>query len=116
MSTKTNHISSSRKVGGDYFRLMFVRVYNTPLKYYLDKFNHNDYHILKFTNNQRLITYDELLEFKYCGYVFFKKSFNIESILEWCKFINDFDKCHPQYLVKPTPPFSPSKIIIKNEN
>jgi len=108
---KTNHISSARKVGGDYFRLIFVRASNTPLKDYLDKFNHEDYYILKSTNNQRLITYDELLEFKYCEYGFFKKDlYNIESILEWC------DTFMIKFLVKPTAPFSPSKIIIKNEN
>ena len=109
---KTNHISNGRKVGGNYFYLVYDRrVSNTPLKYYLDKFNHNDYHILKFTNNQRLITYDELLEFKYCEYAFFKKDlYNIESILEWC------DTFMIKFLVKPTAPFSPSKIIIKNEN
>ena len=105
---KTNHISKINKIGGDYFRLFYLRASNTPLKYYLDKFNHEDYYILKSTRNQRLITYDELLEFKYCGCIFFRKDlYNIESILEWCDlklFI---------YLVKPTPPFSPSKIIIK---
>jgi len=106
---KTNHISNGRKVGGNYFYLVYDRrVSNTPLKYYLDKFNHEDYYILKSTKNQRLITYDELLEFKYSGCIFFRKDlYNIESILEWCDlklfiFIN-----------KPTPPFSPSKIIIK---
>jgi hypothetical protein len=111
---KTDHIINQRKVGGDYFILIFRRASNKHLSEYLDKFNHEEYHILKTTGKQRLVTYDEMLEFKYSGYTFFRKDvYNIESILGWCSYIRKYTSNKPSYLSKPTPPYSPNEIIIK---
>jgi hypothetical protein len=105
---KTNHIINGRKVGGDYFMISFSRTSNTPLSEYLTKFNPEDYFIVKSPRNQKVISYEELLQFKYSQYAFFRKNvYNINNILQWCNFISF------QYLSKPTPPFSPNKIIIK---
>jgi len=106
---KTDNIASVRKLFTNYFCLFHTKLrHNMTLEEHLTKFNHNDYHIIKASGKQKVVTYDELLEFKYSGYIFFKKSlYNVENILEWCNLFSF------QYLVKPVPPFSPSKIIIK---
>jgi len=110
---KTDHIENARVVGGDYFRLIYVRKSNKTLQSYLDKFNPSDYHIVKCSSRQKVVSYEEMLEFKYSGYIFFlKELYDVNDILEWMS--KDFN---PQqsfcYLVKPTPPFSYNKVIIK---
>ena len=110
MTIKTNHIINNRPVGGDYFFLQHMRQSDKTLKSYLDKFNCNDYHIIKYTDGQRIISYDDLLEFKHSGYIFFLKDlYDIDRIIEWYSFKEIMIK----FLVKPTPPFSPKKVIIK---
>jgi hypothetical protein len=110
---KTDHISNRRKVGGDYFKLIFDRASNKPLSEYLD-FNPNEYHILKCSNKQLLISYEQLLLFKYSSYILFRKDlYDINNIFNWCDYIHNFDKTNPKYLVKPSPPFNCNKIIIK---
>lgn len=107
---KTNHIDNRRDVGGDYFKLLYIRKCNMTLQEHLNNFNKEEYWILKSTGNQRLVTYDDMITFKYSNYILFKKDkYDINIILEWCDFIKPI-----QYLDKPTPPFSPTKIIIKN--
>ena len=114
MSLKTNHIENRRLVGGDYFKLMYVRKSNKKLEDYLKKFNYNDYWVLKSSNRQRFVSYEDMLEFKYACYVFFKKSiYDIDKIIEWVDYLNDFGGM--QYLNKPTPPFNPKKIKIMNK-
>ena len=107
---KTNHILNGRPVGGDYFQLQVSRKSNMTLKSYLDKFNCDDYWIVKATDRQRIITYEELLDFKYSSYMFFNKElYNIDKIMEWYSFKDIMIK----FLLKPTPPFPPTNIIIK---
>ena len=111
MSLKTNHIENRRLVGGDYFKLMYVRKSNKKLEDYLKKFNYNDYWVLKGSRHQRLVTYEDILTFKYSGYILFKKSiYDIDKIIEWVDYLNNFGGV--QYLNKPTPPFNPKKIKI----
>ena len=60
---------------------------------------------------QRLISKEEFLDFKYSSYTFFKKDlYDIEKVLEWVNYFNNIGGI--QYLVKSTPPFSPTKIKI----
>ena len=102
-------ITNCRKVGGDYFRLVNVRNSNLHLKDFVDEFNFDDYWCFKTTNYQRLINEKDFLDFKYASYTFFKKSlYDKDKIIEWCKMIGGI-----QYLVKPTPPFSPKNIELK---
>ena len=101
------------KVGGDYFNLIYSRRTDKTLKDYINLFNPDDYYILKSTNRQRLVSYDDFLEFKYSGYIFFKKDiYDINHILEWIEF-REWGRSGVQYLVKPFPPFNPNKIKIK---
>ena len=105
-------IVNTRKVGGDYFRLIYLRSSNLYLKDFIDKFNFDDYWCFKTTNIQKLVNYEEFLEFKYASYTFFKKDlYDVNRILEWVEWFKDLGGV--QYLVKPTPPFPPQKIIIR---
>ena len=108
-------IENSRPVGGDYFKLSHNRKSKKYLKDYIDKFNHNDYYIFKSTNKQKLVSYEDLLEFKYSQYIFFKKDiYDINHIIEWLNFKGERFNRLCFYLDKPFPPFNPDKIIIKN--
>lgn len=105
-------IVNGRKVGGDYFSLKYNRSSTKTLDNFLTIFNFNNYWCLKATGHQRLITYQEFREFKYSGYTFFKKSmYNIEQIFEWVYYFRSLGRI--QYLSRPTPPFSTTKIIIR---
>jgi hypothetical protein len=104
-------ISNCRKVGGEYFRLIYLRKSNKKLSDFLT-FNFDEYWCFKSTSNQRLITYEEFLEFKYSSYTFFRKDlYSLDRIIEWvdwCIIIGGI-----QFLIKPTPTFNPNKIIIR---
>ena len=111
MTDKT--ILNIRIVGGDYFRLYYSIRSKYKLDYYLEQFNFDDYYCYKATRHQQLITYEELLDFRYSAYVFFKKElYNKEHIDLWIEFI--INNGGLMYLVKPLPAFNPyKKIIIK---
>lgn len=105
-------ISNSRIVGGDYFGLVNVTKSNLYLKDFIDKFNFDDYWCFKTTNVQKLTNYEELLEFKYASYTFFRKDlYDVNKILEWMDWFKNLGGV--QFLHKPTPPFPPQKIIIR---
>ena len=109
MTDKT--IRNDRQVGGDYFNLIYSGTKLNTLNYYLDKFNFDDYWCLKVTRNQKLVDYDELIEFKYSGYIFFKKElYDVDKILYWINWLNNIGGIN--FLARPTPPFNPNKIII----
>jgi hypothetical protein len=111
MTEKT--INNSRTVGGDYFTLMYTRVAKKKLSDYLDLFKFDDYWCVKITDKQKIVEYDELLNFKHSGYIFFKKDlYPYERIYEWIKWSNDFGGGSVKFLVKPTPPFSAQKVKI----
>jgi hypothetical protein len=105
---KINHIDTTRQIGGDYFQLIFRRICNITLGEQLTKFNHKDYHIIKTTNKQRVVTYEEMIKFTYSGYTLYRKDlYDADMILQWC------DKFMFKFLVKPTPPFNPNKINVR---
>ena len=110
-------IANVRKVGGDYFRLMYLRKSNLYLKDYINKFNFDDYWCFKATNHQKLIDEEDFLKFEYSCYVFFKKElYDVNKIIEWTDWIkvNSVQNGNGGgYLVIPTPPFNPKKVIIK---
>jgi hypothetical protein len=107
-------IDNVKVVGGDYFRLIYARNSNKKLSDYLPLFNFDDYWCYKTTNNFREVDYEAFLEFKYAGYSFFRKDlYKREHINMWAKLCSELNGVW--YLVKPTPPFSPSKVIIKKK-
>ena len=96
-------IENSRKVGGDYFRLGYVRRSNLKLEYFINQFNPEDYWIYKATRNQVLVSTQELLDFKYSVYVLFRKDiYNSNEINDWIRFVGSLETF--MYLVKPFPP------------
>jgi hypothetical protein len=108
---KSNHISY-RNIDDNCLVLSNASKSNKSLSYYLDQINPNDYWIYKRSNAQKLVTLEELLEFKWVGYILFKKSvYNIEEIETWIRYMNK--NFHIQFLDRPFPPFHPKKIIIK---
>jgi hypothetical protein len=112
---KTRTIKCSNPINGDYFKFIADRRSKLTLEDFVPILNHQDYFIIKVTNKQKEVSYDEFLEFKYSGYVFFKKDkYKPEQILEWCNFNFRTETASGLwYLHKPTPPFSPNKMIIK---
>ena len=114
----TNTIEKTRVVGGNYFQLHKVKRSDKYLRDFINLFNFDDYWCYKTTNRQRLVTEEEFLEFKNCGYTFLKKDlYDTNNINEWIDFIYNVGG-HPkgiQFLTKPTPPFSPNKVIIREE-
>ena len=100
-------------VGGDYFKFIRSRRSGLYLKDLMDKFNFDDYWCFKCTNIQKLVSYEEFLEFKYSGYILFKKDlYNVDGIMEWVEW-NRVNVNRIYYLNCPTPPFPPQKIIIR---
>jgi len=113
---KTNNISMIKVNGYDCFYLKYLRASTTPLSYYLEQFNIDDYWIYKYTNHYRLVSIEEFMLFEYAGYIFFKKGlYNKEHIEIWNEYITytGMSNTGGGYLVKPPAPFSPKKIIIK---
>jgi len=108
-------VSCPRGVGSNYFTIIHDRtrskVYN--LNYFLEKFNPDNYFIYKSTNKIKQVSIEDFLEFKFAGYIFFRrelyKNTQIDIWIDWLNYYND----RVQYLSRPTPPFSPEKIIIR---
>lgn len=100
MTNKT--IENQREVGGDCFTL----IKSIRSRYKLDHFitfDKDDYYIYKTTKRQREVTYEEMLEFNYSGYTFFKKGlYNKDEINKWLDFLYSFIYIH--YINKPLPP------------
>ena len=77
-------IGNCRKVGGDYFRLIKLKSSNLYLKDFIDEFSFDDYWCFKSSRHQRLVNYEEFLEFKYVDYIFFRKDlYDVNRILKW---------------------------------
>jgi hypothetical protein len=80
----------------------------STIEEYLTKFNPEDYWIYKRTGKQKLVSIEELMDMEYSSYVFFHKStYNPDYIQQWIDFIT------VQFIVKPLPPFPPTKIIVR---
>ena len=105
-------IENARPIGGDYFGLIYYRKSDKYLKDFLPLFNFQDYWCYKCTRQQKVVNYEDLLEFKYSRYTFFKKNiYSKENIDIWIKWMINIGGI--QFLSKPTPPFNPNKIIIR---
>lgn len=80
-----------RKIGGDYFRILKGKGWWCNLTYedILNlNINYDDYVILKSTRNQKIVSKEEFLSFKYSGYLFIKKElFNEDVFNFWVNFI-----------------------------
>lgn len=102
-------------VGGDYFSLLYSRKSNNNLQFHLDQFDPNDYWIYKSTRKFKEVTYQDLLDFKYASYIFFKKDlYDKDWIDNWINFIYSIKDMSFLFLHKPFPPFNPQdKIKIK---
>lgn len=108
MTDKKNHIENRRPVGSECFYIKYTRRSSNNLNFYLDQFNIKDYWIYKYSNKQIEVTVEEFMDFKYVGYIFYKKSlYDKEHINKWINFDNF------NYLIRPLPPYDPNKIIIK---
>lgn len=110
---KTDHIECIRKIGGKWFEIRFEKKSNITLQYYLELFNQEDYHIVKSSDKQRFISYDQFIDFRYVGYLFFKKDiYDIEHIKIWLNFLPTIGGI--KFLNRPFPPFNPyEKIKLK---
>lgn len=79
---------------------------------YIDELNIKNYYIYKLSGKQKEVSLEDFMEFKYIGYIFFNKSvYNKKNIDSWINYFNNFGGVN--YMDRPTPPFSPEKIIIK---
>ena len=106
------NIINCGKIGSDYFGFAKLKKSKYKLKDFIDLFDPDDYWIYKSTNKQRLVSYNDFLDFRHARYVLFRKSLykkeNIDMWIDW--FVN---LGGVQFLSKKTPPFDPKKIIIK---
>jgi hypothetical protein len=108
----TKNIVSVRSLKGEHFEIKYHRGSDKYLKDFIHLFNFDDYWCYKKTRHQRLVTKQEFLDFKHSGYVFFKKElYDINKIDEWVDWMKSMGGI--QYLSRPTPPFSPNKVIIR---
>jgi hypothetical protein len=109
---KTRNCEVMRFGNEDWFILTRTNRSSTPIEYYLNKLNLDDWYIYKQTGNFRRASIEELNEFKYAGYIFFnKKYYNYIEIDEWIEFYQQELKFgYASFLTKPFPP-----IYIKNK-
>ncbi len=109
-------ISIRRKINDkDYFKLIYEKGKIHQLDYYSNEIKYSNYFILKLTNKQKEVSVEEFKEFNYAGYLFLNKDkYKVEQIMEWVDYTATYKLTYGiQYLTKPTPPFNPNKIIIK---
>jgi hypothetical protein len=110
---KTRNCEVMRFGNDDWFRINKSNKSSTPIEYYLNKLNLDEWYIYKRTNKFKIVNTEELIEFKYAGYIFFnKKIYNYIEIDEWIEFYQQelkFGACGGSFLSKPFPP----KTLIK---
>lgn len=96
-----------QKLNSEYFRIGKddKGLFNTSI---LNEIDFDKYLIYKGSGKQRLVNKESVLKMEYSHYMFFRKDlYNEENINEWINYLTIL------YLIKPTPPFNPSKLIIK---
>jgi hypothetical protein len=99
-------ITNAKNVGGDYFVFNYSRRSKNNLQYFLEQFDINDYWIYKSSNTFREVTIEEFYEFKYSGYILFRKDvFNNVYINEQIKKLYEIrpSRTTPNYFNKPLP-------------
>jgi len=98
-------IINIRKVGGDWFRLDKSNIKGDHLNFYLNKFNVDDYFIVKRSDIFRLVSKEDFINFKYVGYILFKKNiYSNEWIDEWIEFLYKDLNLMIKFLNIPFPP------------
>jgi hypothetical protein len=111
---KTRNCEVMRFGSEDWFSIIRSNRSLIPIEYYLNKLNLDEWYIYKMTNRFRRADINELIEFKFAGYILFNKKFyNHAEIDEWIEFYQQelkFGACGSSYLSKPFPP-----IYIKNK-
>jgi hypothetical protein len=111
---KTRNCEERRFGSEDWFSIIKANTSLIPIEHYLDQLNLDEWYIYKQTNKFRRATIEELLEFKYAGYILFnKKIYDYIIIDEWIEFYQQglkFGSGGSSYLSKPFPP-----IYIKNK-
>ena len=104
--------ANRRVINGGYFYIKKESNTNKDLNYYLDQVNIDEYYIYKGSNKFREVSIDDILNHRYSGYIFFKKSIYDKNHIEyWIDYINT-NKLDCRFLTKPLPPFKTDKIII----
>ena len=96
----------------DYFDIIKIKTKSPawlkrihPLEYHLEKIDLDNYYIYKKTAHFREVTKEQFLEFKYAGYIFFKKDLYCnQEIDEWIEYIKPIGVV--KFLIKPFPPKS----------
>ncbi len=104
-------IENYKEVGCDFFKLQYLRSSNKKLDYYLDRFNPEDYWIYKSTEQQRLVSIEDFLEFKYATYVLFKKGVYDYKIIDESLRLLKEKQIQVKFLHKPLPPIEILKKI-----
>jgi hypothetical protein len=89
--SRFNYENMNKKNSGYFSIVKSKRVpYYNDLEVYFEYFDINDYWIVKKSANFRFLTYDELMEEKYSGYIFFNKStYTKQFIQTWFDFIKE---------------------------
>jgi hypothetical protein len=107
---KTRNCIVERFGNEDWFLIQRLNKSSTPIEYYLDQLNLDEWYIYKMTANFRRASIEELIEFKYAGYIFFNnKIYDYIIIDEWIEFYQQELKLGDGYLSKPFP----SKTLMK---
>ena len=112
MTTKTIEVVTNKDK--DCIRFSFTRGAKFTLEHHIKDLNLelDDYYILKASAKFKIVSIIEFLEFKHCGYMFFKKDkYDINHINLWLNWIHNNGGVN--FVTKPFPPFNPSLIIIK---
>ena len=113
MSINNIRVENTKNITGEWFSLKKTKKEHKgkPLMEYLNLINFEDYHILKRTNKQRLVTKEDVYKFKFAGYLFLRKQeYTREHIEMWLDFIQD-NKLLLPFLDRPFPSFPPDTKI-----
>ena len=101
-----------RKVNGDYFYIKKLTSSQNDLEFYTNQFNPDDYYIYKKTDKFKEVFLKEFFDFKYAGYIFFKKrKYDKKHIDIWIDWFYK-NRFRILYLSVPPPPYLPEKIKI----
>ena len=100
-----NYINN-RPINSEHFFLFKSRGSNNSLEYFLDQIKIEDYILIKYTGNFRIINIEEI--YKYAGVLFIKKDiFDEENFNLWLVWIKN--NISIRFLDKPFPDFDPNK-------
>ena len=97
--------------GVGWFHIIKARISDYLLDDYLTTINMNEYNIYKSTGRQRAVDIEDVINFKYSGYIFFSKEiYKKEDIEKWLLKIKELG-ITVMYLSKPFPSVNYLKLI-----